>query len=130
MKPHINIGTIGNCNHGKTTLTAAIVAQLSNPSIVNPLNKEPLKIKMNQTENYTPTPVIVHYEPTPRKNYSMALMGIAALIGFPGMGGGGPSASSIRNDPRREKTQEDQKHIAIAKEKRERKNTQKLKNNQ
>jgi len=28
-KPHINIGTIGHVDHGKTTLTAAITATLS-----------------------------------------------------------------------------------------------------
>ena len=28
-KPHINIGTIGHVDHGKTTLTAAITAVLS-----------------------------------------------------------------------------------------------------
>ena len=28
-KPHVNIGTIGHVDHGKTTLTAAITAVLS-----------------------------------------------------------------------------------------------------
>ena len=28
-KPHVNIGTIGHVDHGKTTLTAAITAALS-----------------------------------------------------------------------------------------------------
>ena len=28
-KPHVNIGTIGHVDHGKTTLTAAITATLS-----------------------------------------------------------------------------------------------------
>ena len=28
-KPHINIGTIGHVDHGKTTLTAAITTTLS-----------------------------------------------------------------------------------------------------
>ena len=27
-KPHVNIGTIGHVDHGKTTLTAAITATL------------------------------------------------------------------------------------------------------
>jgi len=36
-KPHINIGTIGHVDHGKTTLTAAITATLSleNTSIIS-----------------------------------------------------------------------------------------------
>jgi len=29
-KPHVNIGTIGHVDHGKTTLTAAITAVLAN----------------------------------------------------------------------------------------------------
>jgi elongation factor Tu len=28
-KPHVNIGTIGHVDHGKTTLTAAITAALA-----------------------------------------------------------------------------------------------------
>ena len=29
-KPHVNVGTIGHVDHGKTTLTAAITKVLSN----------------------------------------------------------------------------------------------------
>ncbi|MBS0593298.1 MAG: elongation factor Tu, partial [Proteobacteria bacterium] len=29
-KPHVNVGTIGHVDHGKTTLTAAITTILSN----------------------------------------------------------------------------------------------------
>ncbi|MDZ7370533.1 MAG: GTP-binding protein, partial [candidate division KSB1 bacterium] len=29
-KPHVNIGTIGHVDHGKTTLTAAITMYLAN----------------------------------------------------------------------------------------------------
>ena len=29
-KPHVNVGTIGHVDHGKTTLTAAMTAVLSN----------------------------------------------------------------------------------------------------
>jgi len=28
-KPHVNVGTIGHVDHGKTTLTAAILATLT-----------------------------------------------------------------------------------------------------
>jgi len=28
-KPHVNVGTIGHVDHGKTTLTAAILARLN-----------------------------------------------------------------------------------------------------
>jgi elongation factor Tu len=30
-KPHVNIGTIGHVDHGKTTLTAAITMTLGSP---------------------------------------------------------------------------------------------------
>jgi elongation factor Tu len=35
-KPHVNIGTIGHIDHGKTTLTAAITTTLAKH---NPKNK-------------------------------------------------------------------------------------------
>ena len=36
-KPHVNVGTMGHVDHGKTTLTAAITAVLAKklPSAVN-----------------------------------------------------------------------------------------------
>ena len=34
-KPHVNVGTIGHVDHGKTTLTAAITMALSFDSIDN-----------------------------------------------------------------------------------------------
>ena len=33
-KPHVNIGTIGHIDHGKTTLTAAITKVLSKHNLV------------------------------------------------------------------------------------------------
>ncbi len=32
-KPHLNIGTIGHVDHGKTTLTAAITATLNKNTV-------------------------------------------------------------------------------------------------
>ena len=32
-KPHLNIGTIGHVDHGKTTLTAAITTVLANEGL-------------------------------------------------------------------------------------------------
>ena len=32
-KPHLNIGTIGHVDHGKTTLTAAITSVLANAGL-------------------------------------------------------------------------------------------------
>lgn len=41
MKPHVNIGTIGHVDHGKTTLTAAIT---KGDFLINNLKKEIKKI--------------------------------------------------------------------------------------
>ena len=38
-KPHVNIGTIGHVDHGKTTLTAAITMVLYNQEQVTILDK-------------------------------------------------------------------------------------------
>ena len=35
-KPHVNVGTIGHVDHGKTTLTAAITSVLARSSVVRP----------------------------------------------------------------------------------------------
>ncbi|MBC7323254.1 MAG: elongation factor Tu, partial [Acetomicrobium sp.] len=35
MKPHLNIGTIGHIDHGKTTLTAAITRTLSTQGLAD-----------------------------------------------------------------------------------------------
>ena len=37
-KPHVNIGTIGHVDHGKTTLTAAISAVLSKKGLAQQVN--------------------------------------------------------------------------------------------
>ena len=40
-KPHVNIGTIGHVDHGKTTLTAAIAMQFGNGESVDKIDKAP-----------------------------------------------------------------------------------------
>ena len=40
-KPHVNIGTIGHVDHGKTTLTAAITKVLSEEGNANFLTTRP-----------------------------------------------------------------------------------------
>ncbi len=40
-KPHVNVGTIGHVDHGKTTLTAAIAMQFGNGESVDKIDKAP-----------------------------------------------------------------------------------------
>jgi elongation factor Tu len=40
-KPHLNVGTIGHVDHGKTTLTAAITRVLAKEVPDDPANKPP-----------------------------------------------------------------------------------------
>ena len=47
-KPHVNVGTIGHVDHGKTTLTAAITATLSNRLGNLPANKS---VAFDQIDN-------------------------------------------------------------------------------
>jgi elongation factor Tu len=46
-KPHVNVGTIGHVDHGKTTLTAAITAVLA-VKMPSPINK---KVEFSQIDN-------------------------------------------------------------------------------
>ncbi|MEN2984372.1 MAG: GTP-binding protein, partial [Dictyoglomaceae bacterium] len=39
-KPHVNIGTIGHVDHGKTTLTSAITKVLAAEGLAKPLRYE------------------------------------------------------------------------------------------
>ena len=51
-KPHVNIGTIGHVDHGKTTLTAAITKVLSETPAAKPLSKlMPISIRLRKKEN-------------------------------------------------------------------------------
>jgi elongation factor Tu len=53
-KPHVNVGTIGHIDHGKTTLTAAITYALAKKVLLSPdllnqltmrLRKEPVELQ-------------------------------------------------------------------------------------
>ena len=39
-KPHLNVGTIGHVDHGKTTLTAALTAALSKRGLAEKQNSD------------------------------------------------------------------------------------------
>ena len=56
-KPHVNIGTIGHIDHGKTTLTAAITKVLSkhNPKVQFP-RLTPLTTRRKSASAASPSP--------------------------------------------------------------------------
>ncbi len=66
-KPHVNIGTIGHVDHGKTTLTAAISSVLSNKGLAEKkdfgeIDKAPEEKKRGITINTA----VIEYETDPR----------------------------------------------------------------
>ena len=47
-KPHLNIGTIGHVDHGKTTLTAAITNYLASKGLANAKKFDEIDVKYNR----------------------------------------------------------------------------------
>lgn len=69
-KPHVNIGTIGHVDHGKTTLTAAITKYLSNNGAANFLDYAAIdKAPEERARGITISTAHVEYE-TEKRHYS------------------------------------------------------------
>ncbi len=72
-KPHVNVGTIGHIDHGKTTLTAAIVARQAHKNKVEKVKSyaEIAKGGIVRDENKTVTIAVSHVEyETPNRHYA------------------------------------------------------------
>jgi elongation factor Tu len=72
-KPHVNVGTIGHIDHGKTTLTAAIVARQAHKNKVEKVKSyaEIAKGGTVRDENKTVTIAVAHVEyETPNRHYA------------------------------------------------------------
>jgi elongation factor Tu len=73
-KPHVNVGTIGHIDHGKTTLTAAIVARQAYKNKLTGKVKSYAEISKGGTvrdENKTVTIAVSHVEyETPNRHYA------------------------------------------------------------
>jgi elongation factor Tu len=72
-KPHVNVGTIGHIDHGKTTLTAAIVARQGVKNKVDKVKtyKEIAKGGTERDELKTVTIAVAHVEyETPTRHYA------------------------------------------------------------
>src|ERR1700757_3495357 len=73
-KPHVNVGTIGHIDHGKTTLTAALVARSAHkykPDLRVKTYKEIAKGGTERDELKTVTIAVAHVEyETPNRHYA------------------------------------------------------------
>ena len=62
-KPHVNVGTIGHIDHGKTTLTAALVAVQNEKGLAPPISyKDIAKGGTERDETKTVTIAVSHVE--------------------------------------------------------------------
>ena len=71
-KPHVNVGTIGHIDHGKTTLTAAILAVQATKGLATPVTyKDIAKGGTERDETKTVTIAVSHVEyETPNRHYA------------------------------------------------------------
>jgi elongation factor Tu len=69
-KPHVNIGTIGHVDHGKTTLTAAITMVLAKAGHAKPMRYDEIdKAPEEKARGITINPAHVEYE-TDKRHYA------------------------------------------------------------
>jgi len=122
MKPRLNIGMIGSVDHGRTTMTAAIVAAMANrpacPVVVVEPPEQGITINTAHVEYEAPEPPLVRRSKLPALAFIAGAMAMAGTLGLPR---GAPSAASIRHDPRRPKTAADLERMEAAQRKRDRK---------
>ena len=72
-KPHVNIGTIGHVDHGKTTLTAAITTVLGKKGLANPQDYASIDAAPEERERgITINTAHVEYE-TEKRHYTRGL---------------------------------------------------------
>ncbi len=70
IKPHVNIGTIGHVDHGKTTLTAAITAVLAKKGLADPQDYSSIDAAPEERERgITINTAHVEYE-TEKRHYA------------------------------------------------------------
>ena len=85
-KPHVNVGTIGHVDHGKTTLTAAITAVQAAKGLSAPVAYDQVAKASESEGRRDPTKIVtiatshVEYE-TPNRHYAhVASMGAWANV--------------------------------------------------
>ena len=103
-------------------MTAAIVAAMANrsevPVIAQPPPEIGITINTAHVEHEAPEPPLVRRSRLPALAFIAGAMAMAGTFDLPG---GGPSAASIRHDPRRPKTPDDLERMEAAQRKRDRK---------
>jgi len=79
LKPHVNIGTIGHVDHGKTTLTAAISAVLAvYTERYRP--KKKMKLILHPKKKHVVLLLIQHMLNTRPKNGTMPMLIVLATL--------------------------------------------------
>ena len=69
-KPHVNVGTIGHVDHGKTTLTAAITARQAHKGLAEPISFDNIdKAPEERERGITIATAHVEYQ-TPNRHYA------------------------------------------------------------
>jgi elongation factor Tu len=77
-KPHLNIGTIGHVDHGKTTLTGAIIAVLAKQGLVKKIDYDKIDAAPEEKERgITITEAHIEYETKARRYTHIACPGHA-----------------------------------------------------
>src|SRR5918911_1061428 len=88
-KPHVNVGTIGHIDHGKTTLTAAILARNAHVNALKDFKSysEIAKGGIVRDANKTVTIAVSHveYESNDREYASKDALKFKDLLDYPGV---------------------------------------------
>ncbi len=69
-KPHVNVGTIGHVDHGKTTLTAAITTVMAQ-NLVVVKQKRMIRLIMRQKKENVVLQLLLHTLNMKQKNVTM-----------------------------------------------------------
>src|SRR4026208_958601 len=84
-KPHVNVGTIGHVDHGKTTLTAAITAIQATKGLAQSVAFDPIdKAPEERERGITIATAHVEYESEQRHYAHVDCPGHAAHVDCPG----------------------------------------------
>lgn len=122
-RPHVNIGTIGGFT-SPTLISSVLSATTSANSTEIITVDEGSTIAGTSYVEYKPELPLTK-KPKSSMLSMLAMAGMMGGGGFPMLAWKGRSAATVRNDPNREKTQDDLDRLEAARQKRERKEARK-----